>query len=352
VQKYSFLSVFLKLNSKIGKMIFITGATGLVGGNLLWYLLQTNERITAIRRPTSNLNHLKTIFSFYTNNPNSFLSRIDWKNGDVLDFESINNAMSGISIVYHCAAVVSLGKVNNNIMEINVEGTKNIVRAALENNVTKLCFVSSIAACGKSSTGTLIDENAVWTHSTDISAYSRSKYLSEQEVWKGIDKGLNAVIVNPGVVLGVSGSNTGSSQLFSQVKKGLMFYTNGGSGYVDVQDVVKCMIQLTNSAISGERFILVSENCSNKQVMSWMADGFGKQRPFIPIGKKLIFSIGFLSEIFGKIFKFEALIDRGTARSVSKQEFYSSKKVENLIDFEFKPIAKCIQEVCEFEMKL
>lgn len=351
MQKYSFLSVFLKLNSKIEEMILVTGATGLVGGNLMWFLLQENDRLTAIRRSTSNLEPLKTIFRFYTNDPDSFLARIDWKIADVLDFESINNAMNGISIVYHCAAVVSLGKSDINLLDTNVEGTKNIVRAALQNQLKKLCFVSSIAACGKTHDNELIDENAKWIESVNMSAYTRSKYYSEQEVWKGIKMGLNAVIVNPGVILGVSGNNSGSSQLFSQARKGLIFYTNGGSGYVDVQDVAKAMIQLTKSEISSERFILVAENCSNKQVLSWMADGFAKHRPFIPIGELLLQVIGFLSEICGKIFKFEPLIDRKTASSISNRGFYSNQKIEKKLAFEFKSIEKCINDVCAFQLK-
>ncbi len=332
-------------------MILVTGATGLVGGNLLWFLLQENERVVAIRRPTSNLEPLRTIFSFYTNNPDSFLNKIDWKIADVLDFESINQAMSDISVVYHCAAVVSLGKNDKNILDTNVEGTKNVVLAALKNNIKKFCFVSSIAACGKNLDNDLIDENAKWIESPNISAYSRSKYDSEQEVWKGINMGLNALIVNPGVILGVSGSNSGSSKLFDQVRKGLIFYTNGGSGYVDVQDVAKAMILLTKSEISGERFILVAENCSNKQILNWMADGFGKRRPFIPIGKNLIQIVGFLSEICGKIFRFSPLIDKGTAKSATSRGFYTSQKIKMVLGFEFNSIENCIKEVCTFQKK-
>ena len=321
----------------------------MVGGHLLWHLLQKNERVSAIRRSTSNLVPLRTIFSFYTNNPDDYLIRIDWIIADVLDFESIMEAMEAVEIVYHCAAVVSLGNSENILLDTNVSGTRNVVRAAIENGIKKLCFVSSIAACGKTEHAVVIDENGVWTDSKDQSLYSKSKYYSEQEVWKGIQKGLNAVIVNPGVILGVSGQNTGSSQLFFQTQKGLIFYSNGGSGYVDVQDVARAMIQLAESEISGERFILVAENCSNKDILSWMADGFGKVRPFICIGKKLMLTIGYLSEIVGKIFNFSPLIDVGTAKSAVNRAFYSSRKIELALQFEFRPIEKCICEVCEFQ---
>lgn len=332
-------------------MILVTGATGLVGGNLLWYLLQENDRVIAIRRTSSNLDSLRTIFSFYTSEPDKFLARIDWRLADVLNIGSIREAMREVTTIYHCAAVVSLGDKTNTILNTNVIGTKNIVQAALESHVHKLCFVSSIAACGREENEHKIDENSIWTDDPNRSLYSRSKYYSEQEVWKGIRQGLNAVIVNPGVILGISGNNSGSSQLFSQVRKGLLFYTNGGTGYVDVQDVAKAMIQLTNSEISGERFVLVSENCSNKDILCWMADGFGKRRPYIPIGRKMLWLIGFISEILGKIFRFHPLIDRGTARSATNREYYSSQKIEDRINFQFTPIEKCISDACKFLLK-
>lgn len=244
--------------------------------------------------------------------------------------------------------MVTLGRNEDIVMKTNIIGTKNIVDAALENRIGKLCFVSSIAACGKTDKGELIDENSVWRESDKRSEYSKSKYFSEIEIWKGIHQGLNVVIVNPGVILVVSGTNTGSSKLISQIKKGLKFYTNGGSGYVDVRDVVKIMIQLTKSDISGERFIVVSENLSNKDVLSWMADGLGKQRPFICIGKSMLWIVGIISEIIGKLFHFVPLIDRGTAYTVSNRAYYSNKKIKKAIEFQFTPIHKTIKDICSY----
>jgi nucleoside-diphosphate-sugar epimerase len=327
------------------KTILVTGATGLVGGHLLWHLLQKNETVHALKRSTSNLKPLRTIFSFYTNEPDIYLKKIIWLTADVLDKSSLIIAMKGIEVVYHCAAVVNLGNGSETMTDTNVRGTRNIVESALEMNIGKLCFVSSIAACGSAP---MIDETITWVDNSHKSAYSRSKFYSEAEVWKGINAGLKAVIVNPGVILGVSGTSTGSSQIFAQVQKGLAFYTNGGSGYVDVQDVVKVMIRLVESDISGERFLLVSENCSNRDILSWMADGFGKRRPVIGIGKGLLYSVGLLLEVFGKLLGFTPLIDRGMALSATNREYYSAGKAETLLRYSFRPIKDCISEVCKF----
>lgn len=330
-------------------MILVTGATGLVGGHLLWHLLQENQLVYAIKRKTSNLQPLQTIFEFYTQEPSSYLSRISWITADVLDADSISKAFVGIKTVYHCAAIVSLGNGSDQLIATNVKGTENIVNAALKAGIEKLCFVSSIAACGQELSGKYIDEESAITDIENRSAYSRSKYLSEQAVWKGIKNGLNAVIVNPGVILGVSGTTSGSSELFARVKKGLPFYTNGGSGYVDVQDVVKIMMRLTNSNCNNERFVLISENCSNKDILSWIAKGYGKIPPKIGIGRKLLYIVGYISEIVAKIGKFSPILDRGMALSATSRSYYSSSKIIQLLQYQFKPVKKCIEEVCLYD---
>ena len=332
-------------------MILVTGATGLVGGHLLWHLLQENITVNAIKRPTSNLEPLRQIFNFYTPHADAFLRRIQWRIADVCDEKSITEALSGIETVYHCAAVVSLGNGGNELIATNLNGTKNVVNAALKNKIKRFCFVSSIAACGHSLDDELITETTEIGNIEMRSAYSRSKYYSEQEVWKGIKAGLNAVIVNPGVILGFSGKNKGSSELFARVRKGLPFYTYGGSGYIDVQDVAKLMIKLTNGTVTAERFILVAENCSNKDVLSWMADGYGKRRPTIGINKKFLLAIGYFSEMVGKILPITPVLDRSLARSASNRAFYSNNKIIEITNFQFNSIEKCIIEVCKFDKK-
>lgn len=332
-------------------MILVTGATGLVGGHLLWHLLQKHDQIIALKRKTSNLTPLRTIFSFYTNEPDVYLKKIAWREADILDLASLRDAMNGISMVFHCAAVVSVGKGDNTLMDTNVVGTRNVVSIALENKVSKLCFVSSIAACGFTDQGEIITEETPWEKSDHKSLYAISKYKAEQEVWTAIQNGLNAVIVNPGVILGVSGTSSGSSLIFEKSRKGMLFYTLGGSGYVDVQDVVKVMIQLVESDICGERFILVSENNSNKEILTMMATGFHKLKPFINVNRNFLTFVGFLAEAAGKMFGFTPIIDRSFAISATNRSYYSSQKAVKMFGYRFRPISECIQEVCAFMLK-
>lgn len=329
-------------------MILVTGATGMVGGHLLWYLLQKYDRVVAIRRSTSNLQYLKDIFSFYTNDARIFLDKIDWRTADILDLDSLMSATIDVDEIYHCAAVVSLGGNQQDIIDINVEGTRNMVEVALRMHVKKFCFVSSIASCGSVDNGYSVNETTPMTNQLERSMYAQSKFLSEQVVVEALSRGLKAVIVNPGVILGYSGVSTGSSQLFYQVKKGLPFYTPGGTGYVDVQDVVKIMLMLMEKEIYGNRYILVAENNSNKEILEMMADGFNKRRPFIYINKQLLMIVGFVSEVFSKISGRKSLIDRGTAKSAAKRTLYDNSKICTTLNYKFKPVQQTIFEICHY----
>lgn len=327
-------------------MILVTGATGLVGSHLLWQLLQENERVVALMRYSSSLRPIREVFLTYTQQPDQFLSRIDWRVGTVNDWDSLNNAMEGIDEVFHCAAIVSLGGSSSAISDVNVGGTRILTRLCLEKKVKSLFFVSSIAACGSYHDGKPVDEMAPWDGSEQKSLYAQSKYLAEQEVWKAMQQGLKAVIVNPGVILGFSGVNSGSSMLFYQVKKGLPVYIEGGSGYVGVKDVVRSLLLLRQNDISGERFIVVAENNTNKEILSWMALGFGKKPPRIKIGLPLLIAAGYLMAVVGKLTDFNPPLNASSARASTKQTRYSSEKIKNRLQLEFTPVQTVINEVC------
>lgn len=332
-------------------MILITGATGLVGGHLLWHLLQTNDKVVAIKRKTSNLNPLKLIFGFYTESPDAFFDRIEWRTADVNDANSLSAAFEGIDYVYHCAAVVSLGNGSDEILQTNIQGTKALLDICLDKKIKKLCYVSSTAACGNLTEG-FVDESTPWNEADGKSQYAKSKYYSEQEVWKAIKRGLNAVMVNPGVILGFSGTASGSSLLFAKMRHGFLFYTDSGTGYVDVRDVVSAMIKLMESDVTAERFLLIGENNSNREIQTMITKSFGKISPFIKIGKPVMLFVGYIMEILGKLFKFSPIIDRSLARTAFNRTFYSNKKIIDQLGINFITSSKSIKDVCDYMIKL
>jgi len=308
-------------------MILVTGGTGLVGSHLLYELVQAGEKPIALKRSSSDISRLNIVFSHYSVNADQLCQNIKWIDGDILDYQSVLDAMEGITQVYHCAASVSFqASDKNTLVNTNIEGTTNVVNAALENKIEKLVHVSSIGALGRADTTGLVTEETHWNNKKS-SVYSTSKYHAEMEVWRGVAEGLNAVIVNPSIILGPGDWKSGSSKLFSTMYNGLKFYSMGTNGFVDVTDVAKSMIRLMDSNISGERFILNSENISYKNFFHWMAESLEVNPPPFK-ASKFLSGIGWrLLWLKGIITGKKSTITKETAETANQVYKYSNKKI-------------------------
>jgi nucleoside-diphosphate-sugar epimerase len=155
------------------------------------------------------------------------------------------------------------------------------------------------------------------------------------------------VIVNPGVILGSGFWPAGSGKLFSQVYSGFKYYTEGITGFVSVQDVVKPMILLMNSDVKNERFILVSENKSFKEIFFLIAASFGKKRPSRKVKSWQTAIFWRIAWVVSRITGKEPLLTKYSAKSAHSISKYSSEKVKRTIDFSFEPIEKSVQRICE-----
>ncbi|MCC6726686.1 MAG: NAD-dependent epimerase/dehydratase family protein [Saprospiraceae bacterium] len=319
------------------KRILVTGATGFIGSYLVRYLLQSGHtNIRCTRQPNSSLALLKDA-----------ADQVEWVNADLLNLMEMEDAMQGVQQVYHCAAVVSFHEKDNQRMRsINAEGTANIVNLALDFGIEKLVHVSSIAAIGRKPNDPNIDERTAWKNDDWNSPYGISKHQAEMEIWRGVAEGLNAAIVNPANVLG-SGfwqGRTSTGQIFHQIWKGLRFHPQGGTGFVDVRDVVRFMVQLMESDSSGERYILSAENLPFKKVFDEIAAVLGVKPPSIavtPFIRETAWRVAWLASKFtGK----PAFITKQTARSSARTFFYDNRKSLAAFPFQYTPISQTIQE--------
>jgi nucleoside-diphosphate-sugar epimerase len=314
-------------------MILVTGGTGLVGSQLIKTLLAEGKKVKSL--------HRKEV---------PFLDKdLNWIEGDILDVITLEEAMQDVEQVYHCAAVVSFHRTDvQEMFKINIEGTANVVNACLNKNVKKLCFVSSVAALGRLQDGQEVDEQIVWTEKTSNSNYGKSKYLAEMEVWRGIGEGLNAVIINPVIILGEGDWSKGSSGLFKSAFKEFPWYTDGVTGFVDVRDVVKAMIELMNTEVSAERFIISEGNYSYKQIFSMMATNFNKKPPH----KK---ATRFMSQVVWRIEAIKAMISgskplltKETAATAQAIVHFNNQKLFKFLPFfTYTPIEETIKRVCK-----
>ena len=329
-------------------MILVTGGTGLVGAHLLYQLSLTEDKIRAIHRKNSNLKAVEHVFSYYTKDYQNQFQKIEWIEGDITDVPSLKKAFIGITKVYHCAAIVSFDKKDYQQMrKVNIEGTANMVNFALANNVVKFCHVSSIATMEKSVDNKLIDETNEWNTETNNYGYAITKYGAEMEVWRATQEGLDVVIVNPGVILGAGFWQNGPGELFTKFYHEFKFYTEGTTGFVAVKDVVKAMLHLMKSNITNERFILVSQNYSFKDVFFKMADAFSKKRPSILVGKTLSTIAWRLESIKSFITGKSPMITKHSASASLSTYRYTSAKIKKAIDFKFESLDDTIKDVCQ-----
>ncbi len=317
-------------------MILVTGATGFLGAELVHQLTAQQVKICALKRSTAKIPELLKDNQL-----------IKWIIADINDPEDLSDAFENITQVFHCAAFISFDpKDKNKLIRVNIEGTSNIVNLCLEKQI-RLLHVSSIAALGDAKKGAAITEKDFWEYNANVHAYAISKYEGEMEVWRGVAEGLDAVIVNPAVIIGKNAGFNGSGAIFKLVKEGLKFYTNGATGIVDVEDVAKVMILLMNSDISAERFTLSSENLHYKEFFTQIANGFGIKPPNKE-AKPWMLGIAWRAAKLASIFTRKApALTKDAANSSFNLSYYSNEKIRNTLNFKFKPLTESIREVCQ-----
>ena len=329
-------------------MILVTGGTGLLGAHLIYQLISNGESVRALKRTSSDTGKTRKIFSYYSDDFDELFSKIEWIEGDVLDFASLLKAMEGIDLVYHTAATVSFQSNDKaSLVQTNVQGTENIVNASLQMKIKKLLHVSSIGALGRAGSSGVVTEDSEWNNKK-TSVYSNSKYQAEIEVWRGIAEGLDAVIVNPSIILGPGDWTTGSAKLFTTMYDGLKFYSVGSNGFIDVKDVVKSMVLLMKSDISGERFILSSENIFYKQLFEWMAIALKVPIPKHKAGKLLSEIVWRGLWLKGILTGKKSTITKETAETANQEYKYSNEKVRKATGINFIKVKDCIDTNAKF----
>ncbi|MEP2057830.1 MAG: NAD-dependent epimerase/dehydratase family protein [Maribacter litoralis] len=321
-------------------MVLVTGGTGLVGSHLLLKLTTDNVPVRALYRSADKLTQVKKVFRYYSSEATSLFNKIEWIKGDILDIPSLENAMTSITHVYHCAAFISFDPSDFKKLErINREGTANIVNICIDAGVEKLCHVSTIGTIGRTLNGEAANEETEWTRQ-NTNPYAITKHLAEMEVWRGAQENLNVVIVNPGVILGPGFWNSGSGSFFKTASKGYSYYPPGGSGFISVLDVVSIMMTLMNSGIHSERYILVAENLTYKEILHKISLAMEKRPPT----KALKFWQLYIGRIFDKL---KTIFTSGT-RTITKNTIYGLKhpstfdnsKIKQVIQTNFEPIEK------------
>ncbi|MGC8878093.1 MAG: SDR family oxidoreductase [Anaerolineae bacterium] len=253
--------------------VLITGATGFIGANLARTLVERGEHVRILCRSTSRLDALEGL-------------PVQRVVGDILDPDSLCAAMQGCALVFHVAAVAQYWRNHADwVYRVNVEGTRNVVRAALRCGAERLVYTSSSAAIGPAPhPNAPVDETQRFPEALHWFVYGHSKHLAEQEVQRGVEQGLSAVIVNPTIVLGPGDLNfVSGSTIRAAVRGQLRILPPGGSNLVHVQDVVAGHVAAAERGRTGERYILGGENLTHRRAAQIIAEVTGAPPPLLTL---------------------------------------------------------------------
>ena len=323
--------------------ILVTGGTGLVGSHLLAKLVMQGNSVRALHRKNSDLKKVENVFSYYSKDFESLFKKIEWVVADVINIPSLQPVFTDIQQVYHCAAIVSFRKKDKDIMrKINIEGTANMVNLSLDNKITKFCFVSSIATLDKKEGKKIIDETNEWNPENNNYEYAITKFGGEMEVWRASQEGLNVVIVNPGVILGGGFWEHNTGRFFTNGFNSFKYYTTGQTGFVDVQDVVKVMIDLMKSELVNQNYILVSENATFQSVMNTIARVLKTNPPTKKVSPFMAGIAWRLSWIHSIITGKQPMLTKHSSKAAQQTYSYSSEKIKKDLRFEFVSLEKSI----------
>jgi dihydroflavonol-4-reductase len=328
-------------------MDLVTGGTGIVGIHVLLEVLRSGRRVRALRRGSSDTGIVARVFKHY--GAAHMADRIEWVEGDLLDTVALSDAMDGVEHVYHAAALVSFDPRKADVMHaVNVQGTANAVNVALEAGVKRLCHVSSTAAIGSAAPGVPRDESLPFTDGRSSSDYARSKHLAELEVHRGIAEGLDAVIVNPSVIIGPGLPGRSSMTLIERLRKGTRWYTSGSNAFVDARDVAACMRKLMDQGVPGERYLLVCENASYKRLFELAAEGFGQEPPASE-AKPWMLALAWRAERIRSLLTGSSpLVTKATVSSALSTRAYSNAKVTAVLGHQFLPLEESVANAVSF----
>lgn len=319
--------------------VLVTGATGFLGSELVYQLLDAGHHVRIFRRKTSKLHLLTPI-----------IHDIEHAVGDdITDLDALQRSMKDIRAVFHIAGNVQPG--STSLDRDNALGTARVVDAALGSGIERLVHTSSIAAIGTME-GMVSDENSELQNKSSLWAYAKSKYMAELEVQRSIAEGLDAVLVNPSVVMGPDRSegkalNT-THKYALKIRAGkVRVYPHGSSNVVDVTDVASGHLAALERGKTGSRYILASENLSWKSILATLSKALGTRPPSIQLPYSVALIGGMFTDLLGSVTGKRFPFGRSTVSYVMKDRSYSNQRAIEELGCSFRPFEETARRVAD-----
>jgi len=318
----------------------ITGAAGFVGAAVLRELLKKGHKVKALVRQSSVLDNLKNL-------------EVEIVYGDLKDRDSLKRCLKDCKYLFHVAADYRLWVPRpEEIYQNNVKGTENLMEEALNSEIEKIVYTSSVAVLGKPINGDIANEKTPVNVSQMIGHYKKSKFLAEEKV-KELYKTrrLPVVIVNPAAPVGprdIKPTPTGKMILDAAMKK-IPAYLDTGLNIVHVDDVAKGHILAFNKGKLGERYILGGENLTLKEMLKMISILCGNNPPKIRLPRKPLYPIGYLFEIFARLFNIKnPMLTVDMIRMAEKKMFFSSGKAKKELNYKYKSAKSALKDAIQW----
>lgn len=320
--------------------VFVTGATGFIGGNLVKELLKEGYKIKVLIRNKKMLDY------------HLWKDLVEIIYGDILEPETFKDKINDCEIIIHSAALIKFwNRIWDKVYKVNVIGTRNILDEALRANCKKFIHISSVAAIGYGENDEAINEEHTYNWKKYNICYMETKHEAEEEVFNAIKKGLNATIVNPANVWGIGDFRGRRVSVIKAIKFGLPFYVNSGTNFVDVDAVCTATINAIKLGKCGERYILGGDNLTIKDFLSTIADELQVRRPFILLPKLPIVLFSYTQEALGLLTKISPKPSSSQLCFFGKKIYYDSSKAIKELNMPLISFKECIKKSVRFYNK-
>jgi dihydroflavonol-4-reductase len=316
----------------------VTGGTGFIGANVVRALLARGYRVRVLLRPGSNRRNLEGL-------------QVELAWGDIRDRGSLERALEGCSLLFHVAALYSFWvRPRNLIYEVNVEGTRNALQAALERGLERVVYTSSVAALGLPKGKEPADETTPVEPEAIIGDYKRSKYLAEQVALQFAERGLPVVIVNPSLPVGPYDIKpTPSGRIILDfLNRRMPAYMDTGMNIVDVEDVALGHLLAAEKGRVGERYILGGENLTMKELLALLAEITGLPAPKIKLPYYPLLGLSYLNSAFCTLTGATPRMTPETIRMSRHYMFYNPSKAVRELGFPQTPARTALQKAVDW----
>lgn len=318
--------------------VFVTGADGFLGNNIVRELLKRNYSVRAFLQEGRDVPTLDEL-------------KIEKVYGDILDAESVSNGADGCDFIIHAAANTNIWPYRSeSIRTVNINGTQNVINAALKSKVKRLVSIGTANSFANGTAQKPGNEEQPFTAHKFGLDYIDSKYEAQLAILNAVKSdSLDAIILNPTFMLGPYDTKPSSGALLIALYEGKVpGYTTGGRNFVYVKDVAIAACNGLTQGEAGQCYIMANENLSYKAFNQMVAEELKIKPPRLYVPKVFILLFGSIAELFARATGKTPNVSRTVARISLETNYYTAAKAVRELDMPQTPIRQAVKEAFDW----